>query len=357
MSESVRRVVLNMNFACALAMILIILYFLPSIEIDSEFFNSVYEQINFNSRHFEFFKFLFYIFSVFLGYILASKISQGDFTLKRNLKNLLIILAFSLIIFFSSGNTVLKGLHDFEGFCDSNSLKLFTDHKNDGAIGYFLFRLMTDARRIYSLKFLENFLNLYTYFDLNSNNPCVFPGFLEVFFLNYNLFILPFFFGLNFFSIAESYQTLKYMRTNWHMTKYWDRKHWIIYCILIGFFILNIIFHFANYARDSVLKFGFFLILICLISCYITLRFVRNSKLFLDLTSPTLIMLVIVFLNINCIYELVLFGFCNGLMVAAFARRNSCDIFKQIDLQSYDSFNSVPNHAELERKDEENLDK
>ena len=357
MSELVRRVGLNLNFAFALTIILIVLYYLPSLEIESDFYRFVYEQLNFNSGHFEFFKFFLYLFSISLGYVLVIKISLGEFFIKRNFRNLLALLAFSLIIFFFSGNTVLKGLHDYEGFCDSNGLKSFTSHKKDGGIGNFIFRFMTDARRIYSLKFLENFLNVYTYLDLNSNNLCIFPGFLEVIFLNYNLFILPFFFGLNFFSIIESFQTFKYMRMNWYMTKYWERKHWVIYYILIGFFIFNILFHFANYARDSIFKFGFFLILICLISGYITLRYIRNKKVFLDLNSPTLIMLVIIFVNINCIYELILFGICNGLMVGAFVQRDSCDIFKQVDLQNYNSFNSEPNHVELERKDEEVLDK
>ena len=345
--------------------ILIPIYLIPSINIDSNSYNKMYQQINFNTHHFEFYKLVFYLISVSLGFIVINQLKTGVLIFNRfffgfgsALKDFLITLLYSLIIYFFSGNTVLPGYHNYEGFCDERGLSVLNDHKKDGDIGNFIFVIMTDFRRLYTFKFLENIFNFYSYVDSNLNNMCIFPGFFETYIINFSLFLIPFTIGLNFYAIVENFQTIKYLRINWNIRKNWERKHWVIYTCLIIFFVLNIVFHFVNFARDSLWKFVFFLILFSFIVGYITFRYVLAKKTkFLHITNPTLIMLVLLFVNINCVYDIILFAFLTGLMTSESVIHGVGHIFKDRDLENYSNCEFVPNQMEMEKREIENLDK
>lgn len=360
----IRRLGINMDFIFAFSFISMILYFTPEIYSESETFNSIYKQINFNSHHLEFYKLLIYILSVSLGFIFINQLTTGVEIVKRFLfgfgsafSDFFITLGYSLIIYVFSANTVLAGNFDYKGFCDERGISLIESHKKDGQFGNFIYLLMTDFKRLYSFKFLENFFNFYPFYESNANNICILPGFFEVTLLNYFFYFLPFIIGLNFTAIVDNIQAIKYLKMNWNKRKNWERKHWVIIYGLITFFVLNVVFHFVNYARDSLWKFLLFLILFISITVYLTYRYLHNkSTKQLDLTNPTLIMLVLIFVNIHCVYDLILFGFLSGLMSSSAGKNGIRDIFKDIDLENYKTCNFVPNHVEIEKKEVEHLD-
>jgi hypothetical protein len=365
-NEFLRRIELSINFHIVFVIIMIAFYFTPEILADSDSFNTMYKQINFNSYHFEFYKLIIYVFSISLGFILINQFTTGVEITKRYsfgfggaLSDFFITLGYSLIIFFISGNTVLSGSYDYEGFCDERGLSLIQSHKKDGHIGNFIYIIMSDVKRLYSFKFLENFLNINPFVESNKNNLCVMPGFFEISLLNLVFYFYPLLIGLNFTAITDNIQCIKYLKMNWNKKKNWERKHWFIIYGLITFLVLNVVFHFVNFARDSWWKFFIFSLLFLFIGGYILYRYFISHKKTkeLDFTNPTLIMFVIIFVNLRCVYDLILLGFLSGLLASSAGRNGIRDIFKERDLDNYKTCNFVPTHVEIEKKEFEDLDK
>jgi hypothetical protein len=327
----------NIHYLFSFAIILIILELFPSYNIGTQIYNNIYYQINFSTFHFDFSKFFLYIFSIVLGFTLVNKLYRNKIFqgLNDNFRDIIIVSSYSFVIYFISAESILIGKYDYEGFCSTEGKAIIESHKKDGVFGNSIYTVMVDFQRIYSFKFIQNFLNISDYKTLNSNN-CVYPGFVERFLKNYFLFIFPFFIGLNYSSITERVEFFRKqffcLEWNWNNKTIWPFKQWVYLSFFLFFITLNIIFHFLNYCRDSYGRFLFFIVFSVIILGSI---FYYNNKVKLtkklELNTVVVIMIILPFINIHCVYDLILFGVLNGILVEAICKEGIVNIWKKLD--------------------------
>jgi len=123
---------------------------LPEVKTDvNSFYNSIYLQKNFNSFHIDFSKLILFLLSVNITYsIYIKEIIKNDFnTIEvqeqenylskqkgRNFKKLLFFNLFGVFAFFFSGNSVLIGEFDYEGFCNTKDKNIINLHKSNKSL-------------------------------------------------------------------------------------------------------------------------------------------------------------------------------------------------------------------------------
>lgn len=339
----------------------------PSISNFSKFYNYAYKQQNLDTHYLEFTKFLSYLFAIIVGFAIKSH-SDGFKNERGNLfkgkdkgyKDILILFGYSIFVFFIAGNSVLAGQYDYDGFCNENGRKIIALHKRDGNIGYAIFKSMRDIKRIYSLKFLQNFLNFYSYSDLypgdsNKTNgktnlttdTCIYPGFIERITLNFSFFFLPFLFGIHLKYIISTLPSLANIEINLWQTKKWNKMTYIILSCVLFFILVNLVFYIYNYARDSVVKFIIFLtVLIILTSIMIfnTLKMINHKKSNSQLMSVSFLLMVLIpFVNIHCVYSLILFGLLNGVLVGEISEKGYG--YKALILEEVVIKSTCPSHS------------
>jgi len=122
-SELSRVMKSNLAFALiAFPLLIIIEYIFPALKIPFKFYNKVYSLLNFSTAHLDLSKLFSYILFLIFGFSFINIVN-----LKNKRENPLIgpngysdtkkVIYFGFIIFFLSGNFLLLGKYDFEGFC------------------------------------------------------------------------------------------------------------------------------------------------------------------------------------------------------------------------------------------------
>lgn len=179
---------------------------------------------------------------------------------------------------------------------------------------------MIDVERFYSSKIVENFFNFQNFEEINNNANCIYPGWLERIIVNYFFFIIPFFIGVNFTHFNNT--AIKNFDLNpQRMKENYTPMMWLLLIALSIFILLNLAYHFYNYAVISLIKFGVYIIILFGIIATIAYgTYLNRQKKVLHIHHFNLMSLLLIFVNVHCIYDLILFGLLNGIMVEGAAR-------------------------------------
>lgn len=127
---------LNIKYILYFFFVIILVDFLPSLEVHNSLYNTFYSQENFNTRHLEISKLFVYLLTIIVGYGICS---HTNFRKERKnvfldgkgrYRDVCYLVLFSFFIFFTSANSVLVGFSDYEGFCDEEGNFIINLHKS-----------------------------------------------------------------------------------------------------------------------------------------------------------------------------------------------------------------------------------
>ncbi len=121
----------NIHYFLFFILTLIVCDFIPAIKINSTFYNMMYDQKNFNTSHLDLGKLIVITATLFIGYgIMHYKEFRRNYYSRSGLRDLLYMSIYGVLLYFASGNSVLPGEKDYEGFCNGKSEFIF--NKNLG---------------------------------------------------------------------------------------------------------------------------------------------------------------------------------------------------------------------------------
>lgn len=173
---------------------------------------------------------------------------------------------------------------------------------------------MIDIKRFYNFEYIKNFLDIKNFKEMNSNTNCIFPGYIERFYLNNIIYTVSFILGLNF----DFYFRTFIWKTNLlNMT------------LTAIFIILNWTFYFYNNLRISFIRFFVYssIFIGVLIGIIVHYQLTKKNRTFIQYLNNEIVnirntsLIISVFCNFHCLYSLILFGICQGIFVFSI----SCD--------------------------------
>jgi hypothetical protein len=271
--------------------------FVPNILIvkDTEIFKQTY----LNSYHLDFSKPCQYIVINFIGL----------FYLRNNMlrkKDYFLLLIISVIFGFTSSIFVLTGQYDYEGFCSKNHLALLNEHKEDGELGFFVYKTMMDLQRGVGLGYYNNIFPNNIFSKKNIANDCVFPFYLERFTIKFFIYTVPYF-AMLFISRFQC----NFLRNRNYLKKFLNVLGYI-------FIFTNLVYQLIYFALENIYKFYFYLaMLVILVSgTVIQTILLRKFKRF----HPRFyyfIMLLTPFISIHCLYYIILLSVSSAVVTIA----------------------------------------
>jgi len=135
-SNEVKRIIIsNLIFAFICFFILIILESIfPVIKIPFKIYKKIYTLSNFSTSYLDLSKFFSYLLFLILGFafvniITLKKKRRNPLSGSHGFSDILNLIFFGFIIFFTSGNFLLLGKYDFDGFCEKDFFN--TKHSNN----------------------------------------------------------------------------------------------------------------------------------------------------------------------------------------------------------------------------------
>jgi hypothetical protein len=326
----------NMISVClSLPLMWIISYVQMNIFIPFKFYNLIYSLNNFSTFHLSLNKLITLVTFLILGFCFVNIVNlnnkrQNPLIGNNGYKDIKRVLLFSVIIFFGSGNFLLLGKYDFEGFCDKNisnnglsntfaekdlyfntliqknELVVSNEHTYEISIGLYSF-----AEK------LSKYFNSNLYFK-NFIQECNYPVLWETILNNYFFFILPFILGLNF-TYLDYIKELQLFTLSCDDMKKWGCHLWTLFFLLIAFLSTLLIILTKTLLENSIKRFLFYLLMIIFfvgICIYITKK---TGKKF-HLHHYALGLIVCCFLGIHNDLFTIVMGIFSGVMVEGSCR-------------------------------------
>lgn len=176
---------------------------------------------------------------------------------------------------------------------------------------------------------MTNFLNEENFSEKKTQKCCIFPSVVERTLTNFLFYVLPFFIGLNFTHIPEVFPSIKYLDLNWYRIRRYTKRLWALFCIFVLFVIFSFVFHFINYYEISKWKFIFYVSLLFSIVISIALyTYCKRDRITLHLHHSSLMIILIPFINLHCIFDMLELGVFTGVMVEGACRWGISNIFE-----------------------------
>lgn len=130
----------NIYFAVISLLLLIVFEFIfPAIKIPLRLYNRIYSLLNFSTAHLDLSKLLTYVLFLICGFAFVNLVNlknkrNNPFIGPNGYSDTKKVVLFGFIIFFLSGNFLLLGKYDFEGFCKG---KAKIKNTSDNELSYF----------------------------------------------------------------------------------------------------------------------------------------------------------------------------------------------------------------------------
>lgn len=116
----------------SLPIIFMIELIFPSINSGFEFIKVAYEQQNYSSAHIDVSKLIFYLFLLVYGFAFVNKVTLKNRRKRmfkgnnQGYKDIVLLVAFGVLLYFTSAATVLLGKYDYDGFCSISDRSIFS---------------------------------------------------------------------------------------------------------------------------------------------------------------------------------------------------------------------------------------
>jgi len=315
-----------------------------NIKIPLKIYKEIYSLRNFSTFHLSFNKLITLITFLILGFCFVNKINlknkrQNPIIGVNGYKDIKKVILFGFIIFFASGNFLLLGKYDYEGFClennNSNNNKIANTFAAKNILMNSLGKNNSNNINKKHFKFLRKntyqiTIGLYsfaeklsTYFnpDLYFKNfkpQCNYPILWEIIFFNYFFFVIPFIIGLNF-TYLDNIKELQKFTLSCKDMKNWGCHLWTLFLILIAFLISVLVILFKNLLEYSIKRFMFYLFVIVFFFGFCYYKTKKTGRKF-HLHHYALGVIVCCFLGIHNDFFTIVLAVFSGVMVEGSCR-------------------------------------
>lgn len=339
---------------------------LPSIKIPLRIYNKIYSLLNFSTSHFDLAKLFSYLVLLAMGFAFVNIVNLKNYRKKPFIGNngysdikKSVVLGF--IIFLVSGNFLILGRYDYEGFCkankdiqntfdapavyfeklnqkenqfsftqnsgiqadnynqDHNENKHITNNKAH-KLGIFKKLIYNISIGVYSFsRHLGWILRLDFIFE-SYRGQCEYPVFFEIVLNNYFFIVLPFIIGLNF-TYLDDLPALRDFNLTWHDMKNWGWLLWTLFILLCIFILSTMSFLFYCLSQNSFQRLGVYAGFLIALFIYIYVRSQKEKpKKTFHLHHYALMFLLSLLLGIHNEYFTILLGIFSGIMIEGCCR-------------------------------------
>ena len=336
-SDNTKRII-KYNLLCialAFPLITALEYLIPAFKISFKLYNVIYSLNNFSTIHLDFSKLFVYIFFLISGFAFINivnlqKSPKNPFISPNGYSDFKKSILIGILLFFISGNFLLLGKYDFEGFCpegtEIQNISYDTEtfyskiKKHFSKISNFEKITHSISLGLYAFcKDLSTWFNPSFYF-IEFTPVCKFPVFFERVFKNFFFFAIPFIISLNF-TYVEEFPGLRDFNLSWEYMKFWSWKLWGLFFIMCGFILFTVSFLFLSFLKNSLIRLSFYASLLLVIGLYVIIRSKREAPVkHFHLHHYMLMIVFCLFLGIHSDFCLIIFGVFSAIMIEGSCR-------------------------------------